>query len=111
MAQTYPSHGFVIDMDEVSHLFERVREASDSEKSLVASIGRCCHFPETQILLTCVTDKMAAIEAKVAENARPESKSDEPKNGTDKHGKDSEGPSKRKRASPRKRVDEASPAK
>lgn len=110
IAQSYPSHGFVIDMDEVSHLFERVREATDSEKSLVETIGRSCRFPENKLKLSCVTDEMAAIEAKVAENARPKSKSDGHKNGANGHGKDPTGTSKRKRTAPRKRADEASPS-
>lgn len=110
IAQSYPSHGFVIDMEEVSHLFERVREATDSEKLLVEAIGRSCRFPESQLKLSCVTDEMAAIEAKVAENAVPKTMSDQHKNGTNGHGKDSSGTSKSKRATPRERVDEASPA-
>lgn len=109
IAQSYPSHGFVIDMDEVHHLFERVREATENEKSLVETLGRSCRFPGNKLMLSCVTDQMAAIEAKVVENASQKTESDEPKNGTNGHGKDSTGTIERKRSTPSKRVDEASP--
>jgi len=109
IAQSYPSHGFVIDMDEVSHLFERVREATDTEKSLVDAIGRCCRIPENKLKMNCITDAMASIEAKVVENGKQKPKSNENKDGATDHGKDFKRSSKRKRAAPRKRIDEASP--
>jgi len=111
IAQSYPSHGFVIDMDEVSHLFERVREATETEKALVDSIGRCCRFPESKLMLSCVTDEMAAIEAKVVKDENPKPQSDEPEDGKGKHGKDSPGTGKGKRAASRKGADEARPTK
>lgn len=45
LAQNYPSHGFVIDQQEACHLFERVREATPSEKALVEHLGEEGRFP------------------------------------------------------------------
>lgn len=48
LSQTYSSHGFVIDMQEASLLFERVREATEIEKALVDTCGYICRLPQPQ---------------------------------------------------------------
>ncbi len=46
LSRTYSSHGFVIDMQEVGLLFNRVREANDTEKALVDECGYICRLPQ-----------------------------------------------------------------
>ena len=48
LSQTYSSHEFVIDMAEASLLFERVREANETEKAIVDDCGDVCRLPQSQ---------------------------------------------------------------
>lgn len=107
ISRSYPSHGFVIDIDEVGYLFERVREANKQEKRLVEELGDRCRFPEQELLLSCVTEKMAAIGRGEADEIEPDSQNGRDLNGGAEHGKDSSGASKGKRAAPGKRPTEA----
>ena len=45
LSESYPSHGFVIDMLEARALFNRVRESTEHERALVDKIGEACRFP------------------------------------------------------------------
>lgn len=56
LSRSYPSHGFVIDIGEAKHLFNRVREATESEKELVSKVGDCCRFPKRTLHIECVTE-------------------------------------------------------
>lgn len=56
LSQSYPSHGFVIDMQEAVMLFKRVREASDSEKALVERVGNACRIPERALCIQNLTE-------------------------------------------------------
>lgn len=44
LAETYPSHSFVIDRQEADGLFQRARDASDDERELVKVLGRYARF-------------------------------------------------------------------
>lgn len=61
LSQSYPSHAFVIDMDEACHLFNRVREATDDEKYIADSLGQCCRFPEQRLHIRNISDVVAGI--------------------------------------------------
>ncbi|MCF6199815.1 MAG: hypothetical protein L3J67_10560 [Hyphomicrobiaceae bacterium] len=45
LAQTYPSHGFVIDKQEAKSLFHRVRFVTDSEMKLIEELGNLARHP------------------------------------------------------------------
>lgn len=45
LAEKYPSHSFVIDLREAEGLFNHVRRASDTEKTLVLALGQLARFP------------------------------------------------------------------
>lgn len=63
LSQSYPSHGFVIDMQEAEMLFKRVREASDSEKALVERVGDACRIPERRLCIKNLTELYNEISA------------------------------------------------
>jgi hypothetical protein len=44
LAETYPSHSFVIDRQEADGLFQRARDASPDERELVKVLGRYARF-------------------------------------------------------------------
>lgn len=80
LSQTYSSHGFVIDREEASALFERVREANEVEKKLVETMGRACRFPNSgrRPQLENLTKKFEEIEQSLkVEN--PDGKGDDAK--------------------------------
>lgn len=56
LAQTYSSHGFVIDMDEASELFERVRSVNDCERLLIEKLGNICRVPGREVYARNVTE-------------------------------------------------------
>lgn len=60
LSQTYSSHGFVIDMQEASALFERVREADPREKAVVDAVGNLCRIPSNQLSIQDLTDVYAS---------------------------------------------------
>lgn len=68
LAQTYPSHGFVIDCDEANELLYRVRLASEDEIKLVKLVGRSASFPGTDLAIECHTDAYAAITVRTQED-------------------------------------------
>lgn len=45
LSRTYSNHGFVIDVGEAQHLFERVRLVNDVEKKLIQYLGDSCRMP------------------------------------------------------------------
>lgn len=61
LAQTYPSHSFVIDLEEAQNILNRVRAASETEKKLVQSLGRRARFPGRELVIECLTDAYAAL--------------------------------------------------
>lgn len=61
LSQSYPSHGFVIDMDEASRLFLNVREANDIEKKLVTDIGRCARIPNEHLKFDNLTEQFKTL--------------------------------------------------
>lgn len=61
LSQRYSSHRFVIDMKEAEALFHNVREASATEKRLVADLGRRCREPSDSLHLENVTGKYQSI--------------------------------------------------
>lgn len=67
LSQSYSSHGFVIDMDEACALFERVREATKIEKSLVQALGPNARFANNQVMLQNLSDLYAGIEVEDSE--------------------------------------------
>ncbi len=109
ITQSYPSHGFVIDLEEVERLFHRVREATDSEKALVEKLGRCCRFPESELMMACVTEEMASIEGECVSDEQTGPRANEGLNGNARHREDPAGAGEGKRAAPGERPDEASP--
>lgn len=62
ISQSYPSHGFAIDMREAANLFERVREATEAEKQIVEDLGNPCRFPSETLLIECITGSVAQPE-------------------------------------------------
>lgn len=63
LSQSYPSHGFVIDLQEAEMLFKRVREASDSEKAVVERTGDACRIPERRLCIENLTELYNEISA------------------------------------------------
>jgi hypothetical protein len=61
LSQSYTSHGFVIDREEASMLFHRVREADDLEKALVDEIGDTCRIPNSQLVIKNYTDQYSQL--------------------------------------------------
>lgn len=61
LAQTYPSHSFVIDVEEANGILNRVRAASEVEKKLVQAIGRKARFPTRDLAIECLTDNYAQL--------------------------------------------------
>lgn len=61
LAQTYSSHGFVIDIDEAQSLFQRVRLANKFEKRLVEILGNRCRVPGRELHYANLTQKFAQI--------------------------------------------------
>lgn len=45
IVETYPSHAFVIDMQEAKNLFERVERFSEAEKEIAGAISRLVRYP------------------------------------------------------------------
>jgi hypothetical protein len=72
LSQSYSSHGFVIDLDEASALFERVRQATAVEKSLVQVLGSSARFPGENVKIENLTDlfERLTIDASERENER-----------------------------------------
>lgn len=56
LSQSYPSHGFVIDMLEAQKLFHRVAETTDAEKKLFEAVGLCCRIPERKLRFSNLLD-------------------------------------------------------
>lgn len=110
ISQSYPSHGFVIDFDEVSALFERVREANDDEKKLVEGLGPRCRFPEQGLHISCLTEEMAAIGKGDENEVDPTAPNGRSINGGAKHGKNPSGAGESERPASGKRPPEASSA-
>jgi hypothetical protein len=61
LAQTYPSHSFVIDLEEAENILNVVRIASIREKKLVQLIGKKARFPPRDLAIDCLTVAYAAI--------------------------------------------------
>lgn len=61
LAQTYPSHSFVIDLEEAENILHRVRPANESEKKLVQGIRRGARFPDPELAIECLTEAYASI--------------------------------------------------
>lgn len=61
LAQTYSSHGFVIDIDEAQLLFHRVRLANVFEKRLVEFLGNRCRVPGRELHIANLTLEFAQI--------------------------------------------------
>lgn len=55
LSRSYSSHAFVIDREEASLLFEKVREASDTEKAAIEKMGLICRFPHSEVTFQNVT--------------------------------------------------------
>ncbi|MER9296518.1 hypothetical protein NKI38_08470 [Mesorhizobium sp. M0621] len=51
ISQSYPSHGFVIDIGEAQTLFQRVRAATPDEIKLVEGMGRATRFPQQTLAI------------------------------------------------------------
>lgn len=71
LAQTYPSHGFVIDLDEAQEMFHRVRLIDTAEKKLVEALGSRARFPGTELAIECLTQQYADIVGKEHRNENP----------------------------------------
>lgn len=61
LAQTYPSHSFVVDQEEASELFHRVRDAAPAEKGLVEALGFRARFPGTELEYQCLTEQFLQL--------------------------------------------------
>lgn len=62
LAETYPSHSFVIDQQEASTLFNRVRSASEQEKALVVALGQVSRHPGTTAIFQPLSTRRVKIE-------------------------------------------------
>jgi len=85
LSQSYSSHGFVIDRDESGALFERVREATEVEKALIAE-GRVARFPKEKVTMHNFTDLFKKLNEDAQRN-----KADNDPNGDSQDGNSSEG--------------------
>ena len=73
LVQTYPSHGFVIDREEACELFNEVREATETEKTLVRDLGRPARFSGATLDIRCLTEEfLALLEKSDAKSVHPE---------------------------------------
>lgn len=61
LSQSYSSHGFVIDADEASALFERVRMADLPEQRLIQSLGPKARHPRAEVVIENHTETFEAI--------------------------------------------------
>lgn len=50
LVHAYPSHGFVIDVDEARKLFKNVRELSETEYNLLPLVGELVASPQTEVV-------------------------------------------------------------
>ncbi|MCS0501637.1 SDH family Clp fold serine proteinase [Ancylobacter mangrovi] len=55
LAETYPSHGFVIDMAEAEALFVNVRTASSRELELIEALGPSSRWPTKDSRMICLS--------------------------------------------------------
>ncbi len=51
LSQTYSSHGFVIDRLEACQLFQRIREPSEAERSIVQKLGSLARHPQSTLTI------------------------------------------------------------
>lgn len=95
ISQSYSSHGFVIDMEEASGLFERVRDVNEQEKQLIEALGRDCRVPCRELRMENLTEKLEdtaekenidGSSASKAENSGSREKSKGKSNGGDPAG-------------------------
>lgn len=59
LANAYPSHGFVIDRDEVSKLFNKVREPIPLEAELLDELGNVSITPQGNTIFQQISDPVA----------------------------------------------------
>jgi hypothetical protein len=69
LAETYPSHGFVIDRAEAQALFRSVRGADALEIELVQSLGECSRWPLSDSTDEALIDCLSAPPKKDVNNA------------------------------------------
>lgn len=86
LAETYPSHGFVIDQAEAMNLFTHVRSASAAEMKLVGALGTLARWQgdaaKTPPVIECLSDPQTTKTKKGATtNAKPKARGKSPKNG------------------------------
>lgn len=61
LAQTYSSHGFVIDVEEADELFARARLVNEAERVLIEKLGRTCRIPGRELVVKNLTDLFSGI--------------------------------------------------
>ena len=62
LLRIYPSHTFVIDIQEASLLFERVRHATEAELTLIREQGAGCLIPRESLCLQNLTGKYQELQ-------------------------------------------------
>lgn len=91
LAQTYPSHSFVIDLEEAENILNRVRAATEAEKKLVRKIGLKARFPGPELAIECLTDAYAAIDNEDPDDENPTENDDAGEHPTSGGSEDDEG--------------------
>lgn len=81
ISQSYSSHGFVIDMEEASGLFNRVRAVNEQEKKLIDVLGRDCRVPCREPRVEYLTETLEQAVEKDGEDGDAISKDKPSKNG------------------------------
>lgn len=106
ISQSYPSHGFVIDISEAQLLFQRVRPATDTEIRLIEGMGRATRFPQQSLTIRKIeptTQNQEDGHAEANGKARP------PRRGTAEDGRDSRGTGENQRAEAAGKIEPAAP--